>query len=158
MVAVHASYGDRRMPRFRSILAAGAFALAASAAPIACAQTPPAEPAMHSLPTIRYQVLKYGNPTGTHPTRNDTVQVNYEVKLKNGTPIETTFDKTPATFKLSGLIPAWQAVVPLMRPGDEWRVYVPAEFAYGDSGSGPVPGGADLEFRIQLIAIVPPTR
>ncbi|HWE46476.1 MAG TPA: FKBP-type peptidyl-prolyl cis-trans isomerase [Caulobacteraceae bacterium] len=148
------------MPPFRLIFAAGALALCASTASLASAQAtaPAAEPAMHSLPALRYQVLKYGNPTGPHPTRNDTVQVNYEVKLKNGTPVESTFTKgQPAILKLPDLIPAWQAVVPLMRPGDEWRVYVPAEFAYGDSGNGPVPGGADLEFRIQLIAIMPRT-
>jgi peptidylprolyl isomerase/FKBP-type peptidyl-prolyl cis-trans isomerase FklB len=113
---------------------------------------------MHSLPTIRYQVLKYGNPTGPHPTRNDTVQVNYEVKLKNGTPVESSWTKgQPSIFKLNTLIPAWQAIVPLMRPGDEWRVYVPAEYAYGDPGQGAIPGGSDLEFRIQLLAILPPT-
>jgi FKBP-type peptidyl-prolyl cis-trans isomerase FklB len=147
------------MSKLRLILAASVFALATSTAGAGFAQTaaPAAEPAMHSLPVIRYQVLKYGNPTGPHPTRNDTVQVNYEVTLKNGTPVESTWLKgQPTTFKLNELIAAWQAVVPQMRPGDEWRVYVPAEFAYGDPGSGPIPGGSDLVFRIQLIAIVPP--
>lgn len=149
------------MPNARLILAAGAFALATSIGGVAFAQSaaaPVAEPAMHSLPAIRYQVLKYGNPTGPHPTRNDTVQVNYEVKLKDGTPVESTFTKgQPATMKLNELIAGWQAVVPLMRPGDEWRIYIPAEFAYGDSGHAAVPGGADLVFRIQLLAIVPPS-
>ncbi len=148
------------MSPLRLVFVAGAVALTTSFAGIAPAQTaaPAAEP-VHSLPTIRYQVLSYGNPTGPHPTRNDTVQVNYEVRLKNGTPVESTYSKgEPVIFKLSELIPAWQAVVPLMRPGDEWRVYVPAEYAYGDPGSGPIPGGADLEFRIQLLGIIPPTR
>jgi FKBP-type peptidyl-prolyl cis-trans isomerase len=86
------------------------------------------------------------------------VQVNYEVKLKNGTPVESTYDKAPKIFTLSETIPAWQAVVPLMRPGDEWRVYVPAEFAYGDPGSGPIPNNADLVFRIQLLGVIPPAR
>jgi FKBP-type peptidyl-prolyl cis-trans isomerase len=147
------------MPRIRLILAAGVLALATSVAVPGFAQTaaPAAAPVMHSLPVMRYQVLKYGNPIGPHPTRNDTVQVNYEVKLKDGTPVESTFTKgQPAEFRLTDLIPAWQVIVPLMRPGDEWRVTVPAEFAYGDSGHGPVPGGADLEFRIQLLAIIPP--
>ena len=144
------------MPPLRPILAASVFALAVSAAPLASAQSP--APATHVLPAIRYEVLKYGNPTGPHPTRNDTVTVNYEVKLEDGTPVESTFLKgQPATFKLTELIAAWQAVVPLMRPGDEWLVHVPAEFAYGDAGQGPVPGGADLVFRIQLLGIVPPT-
>ncbi len=147
------------MPHLRLILAAGVFALATSVAGAGFAQTaaPAAEPAMHSLPVIRYQVLRYGNPTGPHPTRNDTVQVNYEVKLKDGTPIESSYAKgQPSIFRLTDLIPAWQVVVPLMRPGDEWRVFVPAEFAYGDPGHGPIPGGADLEFRIQLLAVIAP--
>ncbi|HEY3812478.1 MAG TPA: FKBP-type peptidyl-prolyl cis-trans isomerase [Caulobacteraceae bacterium] len=153
------------MPPFRLTLAAAVLALTAAGAGPGFAQSatpsavPAAAPVTHTLPTIHYEVLRYGDPTGAHPTRNDTVQVNYEVKLKNGTPIESSYAKgQPSIFKLTDLIPAWQIVVPLMRPGDEWLVHVPAEFAYGDPGGGPIPGGADLEFRIQLLAVMPRTR
>jgi FKBP-type peptidyl-prolyl cis-trans isomerase len=140
------------MQRFHIGLCAAA--LVALAAP---AFAEPAAPAMHTLPVIQYQVLKSGDAAGTHPKRSDTVRVNYEVKLMDGTVVDSSF-KTgqPAVFPLMKLIPGWQAVVPLMRPGDEWRVLIPAEFAYGAAGKGSIPGGATLDFRIELLAIVPP--
>jgi FKBP-type peptidyl-prolyl cis-trans isomerase len=135
-------------------------ALAALAAPaFAAPALAPAEaaPMMHVLPQIQYQVLASGDPAGPHPKRSDTVRVNYEVKLMDGTVIDSSFKAgQPVEFPLMKLIPGWQAVVPLMRPGDDWRVLIPAEFAYGAAGKGPIPGGAQLDFRIQLIAVVAP--
>ena len=43
-----------------------------------------------------------------------------------------------------------------MHPGDEWRVLIPAEYGYGAKGKPPIPGGAELDFRIELIGIVIP--
>jgi FKBP-type peptidyl-prolyl cis-trans isomerase len=85
------------------------------------------------------------------------VRVNYEVKLMDGKVIDSSFtDGKPVEFPLNKLISGWQVVVPMMRPGDDWRILLPAEFAYGPTGKGPIPGGATLDFRIQLLAIVPP--
>jgi FKBP-type peptidyl-prolyl cis-trans isomerase FklB len=138
--------------------AAAAFlsaALLASAAPAFAAD--PA-PAFHTLPSIRYQVLKSGDPAGPHPSRHDSVRVNYELKLADGTVVDSSYKRgEPADMPLTQLIPGWQVVVPLMRPGDDWRVFMPAEYAYGEKGKAPVPPGAELEFRIELISILPPT-
>jgi FKBP-type peptidyl-prolyl cis-trans isomerase len=143
------------MHRFASAtILASLFLLAPLAATPASADTPPV---MHALPQIRYEVLKSGDPAGPQPTRQDTVRVNYELKLADGTVVDSSYQRgEPAEFPLSKLIPGWQAVVPLMHPGDEWRVLIPAEFGYGAKGKPPVPGGAELDFRIELIAILPP--
>jgi peptidylprolyl isomerase/FKBP-type peptidyl-prolyl cis-trans isomerase FklB len=45
-----------------------------------------------------------------------------------------------------------------MRPGDEWRIFVPADLGYGDQGGGPIPPGATLVFRIELIDVLPGPR
>jgi FKBP-type peptidyl-prolyl cis-trans isomerase len=130
-----------------------AFAIACAAAVSAAAA---AAPPMHVLPAIQYEVLASGDPSGPHPKRSDTVRVNYEVKLMDGKVLDSSYARgKPVDSPLMKTIAGWQAVVPLMRPGDEWHVLIPAEFAYGATGMGPVPGGAQLDFRIQLIAIVP---
>jgi peptidylprolyl isomerase/FKBP-type peptidyl-prolyl cis-trans isomerase FklB len=58
---------------------------------------------------------------------------------------------------LNRLVPAWQEALQLMRPGDEWILYVPPELGYGaeGAGDGEIPGGAALIFRIELIDFLP---
>ncbi len=108
-----------------------------------------------TLPALKYSVVASGDSAGPHPTRKDTVLVVYEAALANG----TTIDKSAAEgvkFPLGKLIPAWQVIVPMMRPGDEWQVYAPFQFAYGVTGKGEVPPSTDMVFRIKLLAIEPP--
>ena len=42
-----------------------------------------------------------------------------------------------------------------MRPGDEWLIYLPANLGYGDKGAGPIPPGAVLVFKLDLIGVAP---
>ena len=58
---------------------------------------------------------------------------------------------------LKGLVKAWQEIIPMMRPGDVWLIYVPPELGYGDegAGNGDIPGGAALIFKIELIDFLP---
>ena len=107
------------------------------------------------LPALKYSVIASGDPGGAHPTRKDDVLVVYEAGLAGG----ATIDKSPpegVKFPLGKLIPAWQVIVPMMRPGDEWRIYAPFQFAYGVTGKGDVPPSTDMVFRIKLLAIEPP--
>ena len=61
----------------------------------------------------------------------------------------------PAAMPLDRLIPAWQEALQLMRPGDEWLLYVPSNLGYGEEGAGQIPPGAPLIFRIELIDVLP---
>lgn len=106
------------------------------------------------LPALKYKVLASGNAGGAHPTRKDNVLVVYEAGLADGKIV----DKSPAegvTFPLGKLITAWQVIVPLMRPGDEWQVYAPFQFAYGAAGKGEIPPSTDMVFRIKLLSFTP---
>lgn len=108
-----------------------------------------------ALPALKYSVIAAGDPGGAHPTRKDNVLVVYEAGLAGG----ATIDKSPAEgtkFPLGKLITAWQVIVPLMRPGDEWQVYAPYQFAYGEAGKGEVPPKTDMVFRIKLLSFEPP--
>ena len=136
-----------------------AFAALTLASMVGCAMPAAAAPAAADyqvvLPALKYSVIASGAADGAHPTRKDNVLVVYEAGLAGG----ATIDKSPAEgvkFPLGKLITAWQVIVPMMRPGDEWQVYAPFQFAYGVTGKGDVPPSTDMVFRIKLLAIEPP--
>lgn len=113
---------------------------------------------VHVTPSgLQYKILKSGPADGPEAKGTDEVKVNYEGKLLDGTVFDSSYQKgEPAVFNVSGLIPAWTEALQLMRPGDVWMLYAPADLAYGDHGQGPIPPGAVLTFKIELIAIGPP--
>lgn len=95
-----------------------------------------------------------GDGSGAHPSASDTVRVHYEGTLVDGTKFDSSYDRDePATFPLRGLIAAWQRVIPQMGVGDTIEMAIPAPMAYGPIGRGPIPGGATLLFRIELLGI-----
>jgi peptidylprolyl isomerase/FKBP-type peptidyl-prolyl cis-trans isomerase FklB len=114
---------------------------------------------VHVLPSgLQYKVVATGPADGLRPKPQDEVKVHYEGKLLNGHVFDSSFARgQPAAFPLEGLIPGWVEALQLMRPGDEWMLYVPANLAYGDKdmGGGEIPANSTLIFRIQLIAVLP---
>ena len=115
------------------------------------------EPGVGGLPSgLAYKVVRSGPATGMKPHLNDEVKVNYEGKLIDGTVFDSSYERgQPAAMPLKGLVKAWQEALQLMRPGDEWILYVPPELGYGAEGQGPIPPGAVLIFRIELIDALP---
>ncbi|MBX3481923.1 FKBP-type peptidyl-prolyl cis-trans isomerase [Phenylobacterium sp.] len=105
---------------------------------------------------LAYKIVRSGPATGLRPQAQDEVKVHYEGKLEDGTIFDSSYERgQPAAMPLRGLIPAWQEALPLMRPGDEWILYVPSNLGYGEQGQGPIPPGAPLIFRIELIDVLP---
>jgi FKBP-type peptidyl-prolyl cis-trans isomerase FklB len=52
------------------------------------------------------------------------------------------------------VIKGWQDVLPLMRVGDHWQIFVPAALAYGERGQPPRIGPNEaLVFELKLISI-----
>ena len=54
----------------------------------------------------------------------------------------------------AGLIEGWVQGLVGMKIGGLRRLLIPAELAYGDQGSGPVPPDADLVFQVELLDII----
>jgi FKBP-type peptidyl-prolyl cis-trans isomerase len=105
---------------------------------------------------IQYIVVTSGPVSGLKPKKGDELKVHYEGKLLNGQVFDSSFERgAPAIMPLQNLIPAWMEVIPKMRPGDEWIVYVPPEVGYGKEGSGNIPPNAVLVFRIKLLGVLP---
>lgn len=95
-----------------------------------------------------------GDGSGARPTAEDTVTVHYAGTFTDGSTFDSSFDRgEPATFPLGRLIKAWQLAIPQMGVGDTIELAAPATLAYGPIGKGPIPGGATLIFKVQLLGI-----
>lgn len=102
---------------------------------------------------LQYRVIKKG--TGTAPTQNDTVTVNYKGSLLNGTVFDSSFKRgKPATFMVKQVIPGWQEALKLMKPGAQWELFIPSKLAYGKNGApGAIPPNSMLKFTVDLIKV-----
>lgn len=102
---------------------------------------------------IQYQIIKEG--TGPKPDITDKVKAHYRGALLNDSEFDSSYKRNqPFTAPLTSLIKGWQEVVPLMPQGSKWRLWIPSHLAYGDYGTGGIPGGATLQFDIELLEIV----
>ena len=140
----------------------------------ACAQTPPdpsQDAAWHNRQSLALASLKgadgwqslqgglrwrriAGTGAGRHPAVTDTVTLHYAGRLVDGTEFDSSYARgEPATFPLNQLIEAWQIAVPQMGVGDTIEIAVPSALGYGPIGQGPIPGGATLLFKIELLGI-----
>ncbi len=112
-----------------------------------------------TLPSgLQYKIVRSGPASGTKPHAGDEVKVHYEGKLLDGTVFDSSYERgVPAAMPLDALIPAWIEALQLMRPGDEWVLYVPPALGYGEEGAGggQIPGNSVLIFRIELISVLP---
>ena len=117
------------------------------------------EEGVQTLPSgLQYKIVRSGPATGLKPGPQDEVKVHYEGKLLSGKIFDSSYDRgQPAAMPLPALIPAWKEALQLMRPGDEWILYVPPEMGYGEEGAGggEIPGNSVLIFRIELIDVLP---
>lgn len=94
-----------------------------------------------------------GDGTGPRPTIDDTVRVHYAGTLVDGTEFDSSYGGQPVSFPLRGLIRAWQLAIPQAGVGDTIEIAVPSSLGYGPKGAGPIPGGATLLFKIELLGI-----
>lgn len=105
---------------------------------------------------LQYSIVKSGAKTGLHPTSQDTVTVDYEVKLLNGQVIDSSYETgKPLTGQAGSFVPGFSEALSLMRPGDEWIVWVPPQLGYGSTDTGPIPGNSVLRFRLALHSVTP---
>ena len=103
---------------------------------------------------VQYYVVKSGPARGVHPGAADTVSLDYEVKLLDGTVIDSSYARgEPLTGTAGAFVPGFSEAVELMRPGDEWIVWVPTQLGSGAEDVGPIPGNSVLRFRLALHSV-----
>lgn len=102
---------------------------------------------------LMYKVITKGDGK-KKPAATDTVKVNYEGKLVDGTVFDSSFERgEPISFPLNQVIPGWTEGVQLMSVGSKYEFYIPSELAYGPGGTGPIPPHAALQFTVELLDI-----
>ena len=103
---------------------------------------------------LQYQIVKEGE--GESPKATDTVKVHYTGCLIDGKVFDSSVQRgEPAVFGVNQVIPGWVEALQMMKPGAEWRLFIPSNLAYGSHGAGPLIGpDTALIFDVQLIEIV----
>jgi FKBP-type peptidyl-prolyl cis-trans isomerase FkpA len=108
--------------------------------------------AQRSASGMIYIPVKEG--AGANPTASSTVKVHYHGTLRDGTVFDSSVQRgQPISFPLNGVIPCWTEGVQKMKVGGKAKLVCPSDTAYGDQGSGPIPGGATLVFEVELLEI-----
>jgi FKBP-type peptidyl-prolyl cis-trans isomerase len=100
---------------------------------------------------LQYKILTDGN--GEIPGPDDTVTVNYRGTFIDGTEFDSSYKHgKPAQFRAGGVIHGWAEALTHMKVGSKWRLFIPAELAYGENGSRAIPPNAALIFEIELLS------
>ena len=63
----------------------------------------------------------------------------------------TLISPSPALLLPGQVILGWDKAVATMRKGEKADVRIAPDYAYGNSGVGPIPGGSTLLFEIELL-------
>ncbi len=102
---------------------------------------------------LQYQVITEG--TGVKPTLTDRVKCHYHGTLIDGTVFDSSVErKEPAVFPVNGVIKGWTEALQMMPVGSKWKLFIPADLAYGEAGAGDkVLPNSTLVFDVELIDI-----
>ena len=101
---------------------------------------------------LQYEVITAGD--GAMPTLSDTVTTHYHGTLIDGEVFDSSVDRgQPASFPVSGVISGWTEALQLMPVGSKWRLFVPADLAYGSQQRGPIAANSTLIFEVELLEI-----
>lgn len=151
-----------------------AFALTLLALSSACATAPPPPPpqtapgpdfltrnaaakGVVTTPSgLQYFVVRSGPATGKPPVAGDTVTFDYEGKLVTGETFDSSYARgEPIGGAVGDFVPGFNEALMLMRPGDEWVVWIPPALGYGDRASDSIPANSVLRFRMELRQVTP---
>ncbi|MBW7933574.1 MAG: FKBP-type peptidyl-prolyl cis-trans isomerase [Gemmatimonadaceae bacterium] len=95
--------------------------------------------------------------TGATAAAGFTVRVTYSGRLVNGDLFDTTDGKVPGYFEFllnaGKVIKGWDEGVQGMKVGGKRQLVIPPSLAYGETGSGSVPGNAILVFEVPLLQV-----
>jgi FKBP-type peptidyl-prolyl cis-trans isomerase len=102
---------------------------------------------------LQYKILNQGE--GSKPKQSDKVTVHYRGTLLDGTEFDSSYKREkPATFQVNGVIRGWTEALQLMSVGSKYRLFIPADLAYGNRGAGRKIGpNSMLIFDVELLGI-----
>ena len=97
--------------------------------------------------------------TGPMPSKTATIKAHYRGTLIDGTEFDSSYKRNEPyeTSLISGVIPCWLNVFPMMKVGGKAKIVCPSEVAYNDEPKGNlIKAGATLLFDIELVEITKP--
>ena len=102
---------------------------------------------------LQYEVLEAT--LGQKPKATDTVRVHYEGTLIDGTVFDSSYKRGESiSFPLNGVIKGWTEGLQLMSVGSKYKLFIPYQLAYGETGAGgSIPPYAALIFTVELLGI-----
>lgn len=101
---------------------------------------------------LQYKIEVEG--AGISPEETDTVEVNYEGRLIDGTVFDSSYDRGESVkFPLNRVVKGWTEGLTYAKEGGKIQLYIPAELGYGQRGTGPIPGNSTLIFDIELVKV-----
>jgi FKBP-type peptidyl-prolyl cis-trans isomerase FkpA len=105
---------------------------------------------------VQCKDIKVGS--GAVVTPSSTITAHYTGALAaSGKIFQSSLDSgQPFTAQLNGgVIPGWTAGIPGMKAGGTRRLLIPAQYAYGATGSpqGGIPPNSDLVFDVTVLAV-----
>jgi FKBP-type peptidyl-prolyl cis-trans isomerase FkpA len=93
--------------------------------------------------------------TGASPSADSMVKTHYHGTLRDGSVFDSSVNRgQPLEISLDSVIPCWSEGLAMMKEGGKAKLTCPSDLAYGDRGSGAIPGGAALTFQVELIEVV----
>lgn len=102
---------------------------------------------------LQYEVLNSGE--GAKPLASDKVKVHYHGTLIDGTVFDSSVERgSPATFGVTQVIKGWVEALQMMPVGSKWKLFIPADLAYGPRGQGKIGPNSTLIFDVELLEIV----
>ena len=102
---------------------------------------------------VQYRVIEEGE--GGRPGMESTVKVHYRGSKMDGREFDSSFARgVPEEFTVNAVLQGWQEVLPLMKQGSTWQIFVPPELAFGQRGNPPVGPNEALMFDLKLVEII----
>ncbi len=111
-------------------------------------------PGVTALPSgLQYEIIAQGS--GPKPSATSKVTCHYHGTLIDGTVFDSSVKRgQPATFPLNMVIKGWTEALQLMGTGSKWRLFLPADLAYGDrQASAEIGPNSTLIFEVELLGI-----
>ena len=107
-----------------------------------------------ALPSgVQDRIIEEGD--GARPGMESTVKVHYRGSKIDGLEFDSSFARgVPEQFSVNSVLRGWQEVLPLMKTGSTWQIFVPPELAFGERGNPPVGPNEALVFDLKLVEIV----
>ena len=154
------------MTLFKSLPLALLFALSACAAthtppqtaagPDFLARNAQAKRVVTTASGLQYFIVRSGLKAGQRPGPADTVVFDYEGRLVSGEVFDSSYERgAPLTGNIQKFVPGFTEALLLMRPGDEWIVWIPPALGYGAAATGPIPANSVLRFKMELRSSAP---